>query len=69
MGLLAAGGDGRALEWLDIEIDLGEILARGIFDCLFHHAEMLTMVGPAFRLKDRLNFLRARNMGSVPQLP
>jgi DNA replication protein DnaC len=47
-------------EWAELLGD--EVLAAAILDRLLHHAEVLPINGPSYRLKDRLSFSRAGSM-------
>lgn len=47
-------------EWAELLGD--EVLAAAILDRLLHHAEVLPINGPSYRLKDRLHLPRAGNM-------
>jgi DNA replication protein DnaC len=47
-------------EWAELLGD--EVLAAAILDRLLHHAEVLPINGPSYRLKDRLQLPRAGNM-------
>jgi DNA replication protein DnaC len=44
-------------EWAALLGD--EVLAAAILDRLLHHAEVLPITGPSYRLKDRLTLARA----------
>lgn len=50
-------------EWAEVLGD--EVLAAAILDRLLHHAEVLTINGPSYRLKDRLSLLRAGSPARV----
>jgi DNA replication protein DnaC len=47
-------------EWADLLGD--EVLAAAILDRLLHHAEVLPINGPSYRLKDRLSLPRSGSM-------
>jgi DNA replication protein DnaC len=47
-------------EWAELLGD--EVLAAAILDRLLHHAEVLPINGPSYRLKDQLHLPRAGNM-------
>jgi DNA replication protein DnaC len=43
-----------------------DVLATAIIDRLLHHCDVLSINGPSYRLKDRLNLIAATNTGGDP---